>query len=325
MAKHAIAREPEVLDALEEELALVKADSSIVEQFAGKLRVFFNRARVLEATALANLVSAQLVKAPTTMQEDEAIQFQIKNVGADRKEAVDHWDITIKLWHFHKRVCTARGRSENPNDRAIALLTGLHNGWVEQERRRVAAENERLRREAEQQAAADRARDLAELERQALVAEEASKDLSARELVFVARHLAGFNILEAARMAGYKEPSKAAPRLIEQPKIVAAIEASSAAAALREQKTAIAQKPLDVQAKTVTADISTAGGFDRSSHSAELLDERLLIEAILAGGRGIPSDLLQVNPAKLNEYARSMHELINRWPGVRYKKTTSLV
>jgi hypothetical protein len=321
----ALVREPEVLDALEQEVALIKTDSSLIEQFAGKLRAFFVRARELELTAKANLTKANLLKLPATMPEDERLQFFVKNVGADRKDALEHWDITQKVSQFHKRLVAARKRSEEPNEQAIVIATRLHNTYVDTERRRVAVENERLRQQAEQKAAADRAAELAELERQAVAAEEASEGLSDRERRFVEHYMRTGNGRLAAQAVGFKDADKQAARLLSLPKILAACDAVKQAEVLREQRAAIAEKPLDVQADTVQANISKAGGHDRSTHSAELLDERALVEAVLAGGRGIPSDILQVNQAKLNEYARSLHELINRWPGVRYKKTTSLV
>lgn len=327
-ASKPIAREPEVLDALEQEVGLIRDDSSMVEKFKAGLRSFFVRAKALELTAQANLQKAKLLTQPATMADDEKIQFLIKNFGADRKDAVDHWDITLKVSRFHKRLVAARKRSEEPNDEAIAIATRLHNTYVDNERRRVAAENDRIRLEAERKAADDRKAELAELERQAVAAEQASADLSARERAFV-DCVTSINLptdpIRAANQAGYKDPGAQAARLMATPKIIAAIAAARAAQALREQKAAIAEKPLDVQAATVAPAISTAAGHDRDTHSGELLDERQLIEAILVGGRGIPSDLLQINQVKLNEYARSLRELINKWPGVRYKKTTSLV
>ena len=43
------------------------------------------------------------------------------------------------------------------------------------------------------------------------------------------------------------------------------------------------------------------------------------------GEHGIPLDCLQINTVKLNEYARSLHEQLDRWPGVRARKTTKVV
>lgn len=326
MAKgKALARQPEVLDALEPEVGLILEDSNVVEKFKAGLTAFFTRARALELTANANLEKAKLLKPPAAMADDEKIQFLIKNFGADKRDAVDHWDITLKLSRFHKRLVAARKRSEEPNDEAIRLATDLHNTYVEGERRRVAAENERIRREAEQKAADDRAAELAELERKAVAAEEAAPDLSEREQLFVEAYMRHGDAVRAAREVHYAQPRTTAERLLSLPKILAACDAVKRAEVLREQAAAVKEKPLDVQAKTVKAEVSNAGGHDRSTHSAELLDERLLIEAILGGRHGIPSDILTVDQAKLNSYARSLFEVINRWPGVRYKKTTSLV
>lgn len=315
---------PQVLDVLEQEVGLVLEDSTVIERFAAGVKAFFRTAAAIEVKAKGNLTAAKALKVPTTKDEDEALQKTIKSFGADKKEAVDHWEISLKVSRFHKRLTAARSRAEEPNDEAVKLATGLHNAYVENERRRVAAENERLRREAEQKAAEDRAREVAEMERQAAERELASEQLSAREQMFVGYILAGQKADNAARVVGYKDPGMGA-RLMGLVKIVKAIDARREAAAIREQAAAVSAKPLDVQFTPATKQVSTAVGFDRETHAAELLDERLLIEAVLGGKHGIPSDILTVKPAKLNEYARSLHELLNKWPGVRYKKTTSLV
>lgn len=314
-----------VLDAMTEEVALVKADSSMVAEFNASVRAFFTRARALELTAQANLQKAELVKPPTTMQQDEAIQFLIKNIGADKKDAIDHWEITLKLSRFHKRLVAARKRSEEPNELAIGKLTTLHNEWVEKEKRRVAAENERLRRQAEEKARQDRLAELAEMERRATEAEEAATELSAREQQFVNVYMSTGNASQAAHVAGYKDPVKQGARLLALPKILAACDAKKRAEVIREQAAAVKETPLDVQVETVKEQISTAGGHDRSTHSAEILNGRLFIEAVLGGQYGIPTDVLTVDQAKLSEYARSLRELINRWPGVKHVRKTSLV
>lgn len=331
MAKKATALVPTVVDdTLEQEVAIVLEDSTIVQRFAEGLKTFFRTAAALEVKAKGNLAAAKLLKLPTTKDEDETLQKTIKSYGADKKDALEHWEITQKVSRFHKRLTSARSRAEEPNDEAVKLATSLHNQYVENDRRRVAAENERLRREAEQRAADDRAREVAEMERKALEAEEQSADLSTREMKFVvefvmSRGSESGRSIHAAGVAGYKNAREAAARLLGLVKIRKAIEAREAATAIREQAAAVKEAPLDVQFTPATREVSTAVGTDRNTHSAELLDERLLIEAIVGGRHGIPLDILTVKPAKLNEYARSLHELLNKWPGVRYKKTTSLV
>jgi hypothetical protein len=192
----------------------------------------------------------------------------------------------------------------------------------------VAEENERRRQEAERNARIEREREQAELEQKAIEAEEASPTLSEREEAFVNSQIAlGLGPTDAARRAGFKNPEQAAERLMKLAKIREALDAKKRAAAIREQAAAKKEQPVDVQFEEERPNITraTPGGFDRTSHSGEVLDERLFVEAVIGGRHGIPADVLMVNQAKLNEYARSMQELINRWPGVRHKKTTTTV
>jgi hypothetical protein len=84
-------------------------------------------------------------------------------------------------------------------------------------------------------------------------------------------------------------------------------------------------KPLEVAPIDVAAANVTKIGSDRNTWRGEVTDERALVAAVIAGGHGIPSDVLTVNQSKLTEYARSLHTLIDRWPGVRAVKTTTTV
>lgn len=127
----------------------------------------------------------------------------------------------------------------------------------------------------------------------------------------------------SARRAGYHNPAQAGRKLLTLVKIEMAIQAVREVEEIRRQAKAKRTAPLDYQpVEEVRPQVlKVPGAMDRRTHSAELVDERLLIEAVLGGCHGIPSDILSVNPAKLNEYARSLQERISRWPGVRYKKT----
>lgn len=319
-------READILDLVAPEMELVRVDAGVLQQFVVGLRAFFARARELETTARTNLATAKALVVPTSRTEDEAVQFFVKQVGDDKKEVLEHWEITTQAHSLHKRLVAARKRAEDPNEQAILCATRLHNVYTEGERLRVARENERLRLEAEDRARQERQEELRRLEAQAIEAEESSPSLSAREQKFVDLHCGPYpDPVRAAQQAGYKEYGVQAARLLSLPKIQQAILAKRKAATIREQKAAVAETPLSAKVETIQPDISTAAGHDRASHSAELLNERLLIEAVVGGQHGIPLDVLQVNPAKLNEYARSLRELITRWPGVRYVKKTSLV
>ena len=64
---------------------------------------------------------------------------------------------------------------------------------------------------------------------------------------------------------------------------------------------------------------------DRKTRTAVVVDEDAFIAAVLEGKFGIPSDVLTVRQVKLNEYARSLGKLIERWPGIRYNEKTTIV
>jgi hypothetical protein len=250
----------------------------------------------------------------------------------EEKEAGTYWDICQKLGALHKLFTGKRGIALNYLTQAKAKGNALHNGWTESERRRVDRENEERRIAAEKKAQQERDEELARSEAAALKAEQDSPTLSAREQAFVDHHFIGAfqgNAAAQARNAGYKDPAVAAARLLGMSKIQQALQAKQKAAEIRKQAEAVKAAPLDVQAETVRPNIGRASGAtDRTTHGAVCdtpADEARLIDAVLRGGLGIPTDVLMVNPVKLNEYGRSMRELVNRWPGVRYTKKTGVV
>ena len=69
------------------------------------------------------------------------------------------------------------------------------------------------------------------------------------------------------------------------------------------------------------AQVATTG---RTTYSAIIFNADAFVAAAVTGGFGIPADCLMPNPVKLNEYARSLRERIDAWPGVRLSKKTSL-
>lgn len=297
-----------------------------VRSFVGGLQGFVTRARDLELRAAQTLEQASRLKAPTNSTEDEAIQSFIRTANSERKEVEEHWTVTSAIHQFHRRMTAQRDKPVKALERAASIGQQLHNTYVETERRRAQEEEDRRRREAEERARQDRERELQEAERQALEREAATPTLSAREQVFVDQVVGGMGSVQAARYAGYKDPIAQGPRLLEAPKVKAAITAKQEAAAIRRQAEAKRQAPLQVEHQEVKPDITRASGaVDRTTHSAELLNEAQLIAACIAGGHGIPHDILRVDPTKLNEYARSLQERINLWPGVRYKKSTKTI
>ena len=294
--------------------------------FLKSIPAFLRRARELETEAKTALAEAKGFKAPTTGDEDAYLQSFIKTRNAHKKTTMETWDITAKIHALHRRMTAKRDITVTADEEGANIAQRLHNGWVEAERRRAQIEQDRLRQEAERKAREDRDRELAELERQALAAESSSGSLSDREQTFVNAVFAGQTGFNAAIRAGYKDAAKQASRLLETPKILKALEGLQTAQAVRQQAAAVKEEPLDVHVETVAPDIQkAAGAVDRTTWSAELLDERAFIEAVISGRFGVPLDCLTVAMPKLNELARSMQSQMDRIPGVRAKKTIRTV
>lgn len=328
MAKAATVRkspvlEPEVLP----EAAVTRAEGTTIVSWLATLGPFFARAGELEQASRVALDGSRLVPAPTTGAEDEAIQVLIKANAAARKGIEEHWTITAKLSAFHKRLTSARGRATTNYDSANERLQRLHNDYVDDQRRKAAMEQERVRRENEARAAEERARELEALEAEAVKAEEASTDLSEREALFV-DYLTGpyRDPNRAAQQAGFKDPFKASVRLMASPKIQAAVTAKQTAQRIREQAAAVKETPLTVRTETVRPDVQrAAGASDRTYHHADILDAKAFVTAALAGTYGIPAEALLPNQVWLSEQAKAIQAQIERYPGIRYRKTTKTV
>lgn len=328
------ATEPEVVDAGSSELTqVVTTDDEIfvrdagiaVKTFLGTLNAFFARARQLEKEAVGRLAKARSLQVPATMEEDVAIQEFIRDATAGTKESIAHWNICQAVSGFHRRLTSTRQRAVDPNEQANAIGNQLHNKYVDNEKRRAAEEQDRLRREAEAQSMADRVKELARQEEMAAKAEADAPLLSERESVFVDLIVAGNKPSLAAQRAGFKNPTTVGPQLLERPKVASAIEAKERAAAIRAQAAATKERPLDVQVETVRPNIAKASGAsDRTYHGAKVLDEAALHDAVFAGRFGIPRDVLVVDHSKVNAYGKDLKELINKWPGVQYTKNTKV-
>jgi hypothetical protein len=216
-------------------------------------------------------------------------------------------------------------------EEAVGIGNRLHARFEEEANRRAREETERLRREAEQRAADERERELARAEAEAVKLEEGAAELSGRERTFVdlytsqGRRESG-NAQNAATAAGFRDPLKSAARLISLPKIQKAIEAVQQAAAIRRQATARREAPLEVDApqKVVPMVTRAANTSTRTYHSAVVTDKDALVAAVISGKHGIPWDVLTFDQSKVNEYARSLEERINAWPGVQHKKETKI-
>jgi hypothetical protein len=326
----------EVIDVgpvLSEDEALATTDGRQIAGWVQGLRAFFLQARELEIGAMAMLKAAQAIKPPANAAEDVAVQKFIKTTTEDRKEIEAHWQITAVIHRFHRRLTSKRDIGAKALEEANAIGNRLHNAYVEGERRRAADQEWREREEREFLARQEREAELASLEAAAVAAEEASPELSARETVFVDQFAACGNGQTSARVAGYKDPLATAARLLSSAKIQLAIKAKQQAATIRRQVTAKAAAPVVVEHVEVRPAIERAAGMsDRTTWGGEVLDERSLMTAFLGCAPedyknrfGIPADLFMVNPVKLAEYGRSLHERLDGWPGVRHTKKTRAV
>jgi hypothetical protein len=206
----------ELVDETVDEVALVKADAGIVSSFLGGMAKFFSGATALEKAAATKLEDARKLRgrALTSAAQDEAIQRMVKGASADIKGVEEYWDITAKVSQLHKRLVAGRQRPVAMLEEVKAIGNALHNTWTDSERRRVAAENERKRIEAEAAAEAERDRELLRAEAAAVKAEQQSPELSPRELVFVSQTLNGIAPTKAAvvrRLQGSRGRRAAAP------------------------------------------------------------------------------------------------------------------
>lgn len=316
--------EVEVLPPEAPELSMIKTDGAAITSFLANVVGFFRDAAALETRAKNYLVSAKALTPPTTAEEDADLQAFIKTGAAGEKEVEAHWGICQVVSGIHRKLTAARGRGTAAFSDGRAIAQRYHNDYADRVRREAAREQERIRQLAEDNARAEQEREAKALEAEAVRLEEASADLSDRERIFVDHVFMGTAGERAAGLAGFKEPFKAAARLMSLPKIQAAIKAKQDARTAREQAAATREKPLDVRTDTVRPDLIKVG-TDRSTWTGELLDADALMEAFLGGKHGIPRDLWQVNPTKLNEYARALHERLDLWPGVRAKKNTTTI
>jgi hypothetical protein len=309
------------------EVALVESDGAQLRSFLGGLVPFFKRANEIEMKAKATLVRAKALKLPTNEDEDLAIQEFLVAAKGDLKVVVETWSITSLVHGLHRKLTSKRGVAEKALEDARDIAQRHHNDYKAAEERRVARENEERRQAAEKQAREEQEAEARRLEDEAIKAMEASADLSEKETRFVELIVAGNPHGSSARAAGFKDGDKAAARLLGLVKITKAIEAGRKAKEMRAQAAAVRTAPVNYQAPAPSRpNVSkAAGAHDRVTHGAEVLDADALRDAVFEGRYGIPRDVLIVDPTKVNDYGKSMHELINRWPGVRYTKKNTTV
>jgi hypothetical protein len=314
----------EVLPATNPDVQLVEADSSAIRAFFGNLVAFFTRATELERHAKQLLDSAKLLEPPTSGAEDAMVQGVIKTANAAKKTVEEHWNVCQRLSALHRKLTAKRGVAVQALEDAAAHAQRLHNRWVDAERSRAQREEEVRRREEEDRARKEQERIASQLEAEALKAEAAMENLSDREEIFVAELHKHGDTFRAAQRAGFAQPRNQAERLLASAKIQKALKALQDADAAKRQAEAIRKQPIAVESEPVRMDVQKIGS-DRTTWSGEVLDETETIMAFRAGKHGIPPDLFQINPVKLNEYARALHERLDLWPGVRAKKNTKTV
>lgn len=326
MAKQRTPAKPaEVIDVVPDnpETRLAKTEGDQVGSFLGGLATFLTGASQLETQAKERLVEAKALRAPVNGDEDEQIKAFVRMVRAERKQREEYFQIKLIIHRFHARLSAAFKRTDEPLEAAERIANQLHASYVDAERRRAADEERRLRLEEEERQRKAREVELAELEAKAVAAEEGSPDLSEREQRYLDVWFRnGGDAQRAAKEVGYRDPIVAAARLTTSEKIREAIARREEADTLRRQAQAKREMPVEVEHIEVRPDV--AAGKDRESWSAELLDEAAFIEAVISGRYGIPRDVLTVRMPALNEHARKMQTLIDRWPGVRAKRTTSV-
>lgn len=303
--------------------ALITTTGAAIRGFMGGVLAFLTTAREIERAALATLSRAKALQRPETGDQDLSLQAFIRQTTAEKKAAEEHWSITATVSRFHRTLTARRGKATDALDQANSIGNTLHNQYVELARRRAAEEQERVRREVEDQARKDRDAELARMEAEAVASEEASPKVSEREQLFCDLVVATGNGQSSASRAGFKNPLQASARLLSMPKIQAVIKSLKAAQAIRQQATARAAEPVDVDVPTIAPDVVEDGS--RTTWTAEILDPQAFVRAVVEGRSGIPLDALMPNQVALNEYARSLHERLDRWPGLHAKKSTKVV
>jgi hypothetical protein len=330
--------EPDVLDAVPETgTEIIKEETATLRTFFSGALAFFAKATELERDAKAVLTRATALKAkhegpnakPITRDIDEKIQIELRGAKMKRKAIDDWWEITAIASRFHKRLVAGRERAGLMADEAAEITQALHNTYAREEQRK-AREEEQKRRDAEEaRQRQERDAELARAEAEAVRAEASSPMLSEREERFcesIMRY--GLGPTDAARGVGYANPEVQGERLMGSAKIQKALDAKKTAAVLREQAAAKAAAPLSVVVERVVPNITKlAGSREVKRWKCTVTDADAFLAAVLDPKTrltlGIPTDVVTFLQPKLNEYARSLHEKMNTWPGIRAEEDTS--
>jgi hypothetical protein len=324
--------EGDVLDApIEDQQLTITEEGTAFTKFLAGIGTFVIKARGLEKKAKERLDIARQIqrKPPKTEAEDAKVQVELRAAKLERKVVNDTWGITQVLSKLHKSTVAGRERAGGMLDEAAEITQALHNDYTREEKRKADEREAEKRRIAE---AAERRRqdeEAARLEQEALDAEAAMPTLSDREEAFVNGILnRGLSPFEAAKAARFAKPAAEADRLMASKKINEALDARKAAIAAREQATAVRQQPVNVVVERERPAITrVANTHDATTWSAEVFDAEAFMAAVLdprtRAQLGIPASVATYVQKELNDLARSLHEKMNVWPGVRAKSNTS--
>ena len=327
MAKTNGSKKPKVIDAevLPPEVALVQQEHALVTPWLDNLGDWWRGNKRMVTHAKEVLQAARTATVPTSEADDLALQEVLLRTRAELKAVEEHAEpFTGAFFRIHRRLTQARAEVTKPLTEADGILQRLHQAYVDEQRRLAREMEARAIRKAEEEARQRQADELAELERRAVEREEASSDLSDRERKFVEHMVRVGNATQAATIAGYKDPLKNAARLMSLGKITSAINGLKDAEAIRKQALAVSQEPVIpfVSTPAVRPNITKASGArERTTWSADITDLDALHQAALRGE--VPPDVLMVDVARVRRYAEELHELINAWPGVQARKTTT--
>lgn len=333
MAKKTAVKVPaapvEVLDADVPEVALVLTESEGLVTWLQGLAAFFRTAKQIERAAIVRRDRVLALPVPTSKSEDAVMRQEVLIAREERKTALAHWDpITGLLSKLHKRATAGRALATGPLEEAERFATGQHEAFERAETRRAREEQDRIRREEEQRAEAERAKALAEFEAAALAAEESSPDLSAREQKFVEAvfRLGPGGEIRALREAGFTDVTMArAGRLMGSDKIIAALIAKRKAHTMRTQIEVMKEIAPAVDEARIAAAAPNLNTGDSHTWTAIVVDPTALRDAAFEQPvLGIPRELFVVDTAALNRYARSLGQNIERWPGVKAKRNTTV-
>lgn len=317
----------EVLDPEPAEVALIATESLGIVDWLRSLSTFFRAAQQIERAAVARRDAMFKRAVPTTKEEDAALRQEVIACREERKAATAHWEvITSALSKLHRMTTAGRARATDPLEAAEKKGTALHTTYNDNELRASREREAVERRKQEAQAEQDRLAKLAEFERAAVAAEEASPLLSAREALWMDHYMRTGDGVRAAQVAGYADPAGQAARLVASEKMRAAIEAKRTATTMRTQIDVMKEMPVYVdEGKIEDAATPQINKGDREQWSASCIDLEAFRDAAFEGRAGIPRDIFVVDPAALNRAARSLGQRVEMWPGIKATKNTTVL